>query len=134
MNKNIEIARQIYDASTRQDGEFILSQLDEDVSWGITSSSTDVIPSHGIFKGKAEVARFFQGWAEAGEFKRFEAKDFVAAGDHVFCTLQYEFEVKATGKRVVNDDCMQHWTFRDGKVVRWRGYEDTAATRQAFLK
>jgi len=27
---------------------------------------------------------------------------------------------------------MQHWTFRDGRLLRWRGYEDTALTRDAF--
>lgn len=29
---------------------------------------------------------------------------------------------------------MQHWTFRNGKIVRWRGSEDTAATRDAFRR
>ena len=41
--------------------------------------------------------------------------------------------VKATGKRVSNES-PQHWTFGNGKLVRWRGYEDTAKTLAAFTR
>jgi hypothetical protein len=29
---------------------------------------------------------------------------------------------------------LQHWTFKNGKVVRWRGYEDTAVVRDAIRR
>jgi len=134
MTKNIEIARQLYASSSTGDVNAILDLLHDDVSWGITSVSSDVVPPHGIFQGKTNALKFFQGWGQSGEFKRFEARDFVAAGDHVFALLQYEYQVKATGKVVKNGDCLQHFTFKDGKIIRWRGYEDTAATRDAFSK
>jgi ketosteroid isomerase-like protein len=132
MTKNIESVQQIYEAVGRGDVKFILEQLDDDATWGIESVATDV-PAYGILRGKATIPRFFAAWVETGDFRTFNPHDFIAAGDHVFNHLQYEFMVKATGKLVKNFS-MQHWTFKNGKVIRWRGYEDTAATRDAYRR
>jgi hypothetical protein len=132
MSKNIETVQQIYAAVGRGDLNFILDQLDEDATWGIESVAGEV-PAYGILRGKANIPRFFAAWAETGAFTTFDAQDFIATGDHVFNHLQYQFAVKATGK-VVKNFSMQHWTFKNGKVIRWRGYEDTAATRAGYLK
>lgn len=132
MSKNIETVQQLYAAFGRGDLPFILDQVDDDVTWGIDSTTTEV-PAYGVRRGKAGVAAFAGGWTETVDFLRFEAHDFIAAGDHVFNQLTYEAKVKATGK-VVKNSSMQHWTLRDGKVIRWRGYEDTAGTRDGFRK
>ena len=132
MSRNIETVQQIYAAVGRGDLSFILDQLEEDATWGIESVAGEV-PAYGILRGKANIPKFFAAWAETGDFHTFNAHDFVAAGDHVFNHLQYDFKVKATGK-VVKNFSMQHWTFKNGKLIRWRGYEDTAATRDAYRK
>jgi ketosteroid isomerase-like protein len=128
---NVAAVRAIYAAFPRGDVAAILDQLDDDVSWGIESAATEV-PAYGIGRGRAHVAKFFAAWTETADFHAFEAGGFVAAGDHVYNTLSYELTVKATGKRVKNAGCAQQWTFKDGKVIRWRGWEDTAATRDAY--
>jgi len=130
--KNIEIVRGIYAAFGTRDMQYILDHLADDVSWGITSIANEV-PAYGLVTGKHNVPAFFQAWGQTAEHRAFEASDFVAAGDHVFCTLHYDLTVKATGKRLVNSGCAQHWTLVNGKIVRWRGWEDTAATRDAYL-
>jgi uncharacterized protein len=131
--KNLEIARGVYEAFNRRDLPWIIEQLADDVTWGIESVAREV-PPYGILRGKQEVPKFFAAWAESADFHVFEASDFVAAGEHVFNTLRYELTVKKTGKRLTNTGCAQHWTFKNGKIVRWRGWEDTAATRDAFRK
>jgi uncharacterized protein len=130
MTNNIDTVKQIYAAVGRGDVKFILDQLDEDATWGIESVTREV-PAYGILHGKANIPKFFAAWAQTGEFRGFNPHDFIAAGDHVFNHLQYDFMVKATGKTVKNFS-MQHWTFKNGKVIRWRGYEDTAATRDGY--
>jgi ketosteroid isomerase-like protein len=127
---NTEIVQSIYAAFGRQDLPRILSTLDEDVSWGIDSIASDV-PPYGIRRGKDGVASFFADWGRTADFLAFEAKDFVATGDHVFCDLHYTVRVKSTNK-TSHMVSAQHWTFRNGKLIRWRGYEDTVATRAAF--
>ena len=133
-SRNLEIAQGVYAAYGRGDLQYVLDHLDDDVSWGIESIAAGEVAPHGIRRGKQGVASFFAAWADTADFHVFAPRDFVAAGDHVFNQLDYELTVKATGKRVKNTGCAQHWTFRDGKIIRWRGYEDTAATRDAFLR
>jgi ketosteroid isomerase-like protein len=130
---NVEIARGVYEAFNRQDLQYILDHLDDNVSWGIESVAREV-PPYGILTGKQNVPTFFAAWGQNCDYRAFAASDFVAAGDHVFCTLSYDLTVKATGKRLVNSGCSQQWTFKGGKIVRFRGWEDTAATRDAFQK
>jgi ketosteroid isomerase-like protein len=131
MSKNIEIVQQIYGAYGRGDMKFILDQMDDDVSWGIESVASGEVAPFGVGRGKTAVARFFAAWGECAEFHSFNPHDYIAAGDHVFNHLQYDITVKATGKPAKNFS-LQHWTFKNGKLIRWRGYEDTAATREAF--
>jgi ketosteroid isomerase-like protein len=133
MSKNIETVQQIYAAYGRGDMKFILDQIDDEVTWGIESVAAGEVPAHGIQRGKAGITKFFAAWAETADFQTFNPHDFIAAGDHVFNHLQYDLTVKATGKAVKNFS-MQHWTFKNGKIIRWRGYEDTAATRDGFRK
>ena len=123
----------IYAAYGRRDMQAILDVCADDITWGIDSVAAGEVAPYGIHRGKAGVAKFFGAWAEVADFHVFEPTDYIAAGDHVFNTLRYELTVKATGKRVANAS-PQHWTFASGKLVRWRGYEDTAATRDAFTR
>lgn len=132
MSSNIETVKGIYAAFGRGDVAHILESVDEGVTWGIESVAAEV-PPYGVRDGRAGVGRFAAAWAESVDFVRFEADDFVAVGDHVFNHLRYEATVKATGKTLKNVS-IQHWTLKNGRVVRWRGYEDTAATRDAFRK
>lgn len=131
--RNIETVKSLYDAFGRGDVAFILERVAPDVSWGIASASADVVPPYGVGSGRDAVARFAGAWAQTVDFTAFAVDGFVAVGDHVFNLLHYEAVVRATGETVRNPGCMQHWTVVDGKVVRWRGYEDTAATRAAYL-
>jgi steroid delta-isomerase-like uncharacterized protein len=131
--RNLEVAKGIYEAYGRRDMQYILDALDEDVTWGIDSVAAGEVAPYGVRRGKDGVAQFFAAWAETADFTRFEASDFVAIGDRVFANLSYELTVKATGKRVESSS-PQHFTFRNGKIVRWRGHEDTAATRDAFRR
>lgn len=130
---NIATVRVVYDAFGRQDMAAILAVLDESVSWGIDSVAATEVAPYGIRHGKAGVAQFFAAWGETADFQRFEASEFHAVGDSVHCMLRYEATCKATGKRVVNES-PQQWTLANGKIVRWRGYEDTAKTRDAFRR
>lgn len=130
---NIATVRLVYDSFGRQDLAAILAVVSDDVSWGIDSVAAGEVAPYGIRHGKAGVGRFFAAWSETAEFQRFDASDFHAVGDSVHCMLRYEATCKATGKRVVNES-PQHWTLANGKIIRWRGYEDTAKTRDAVRR
>jgi ketosteroid isomerase-like protein len=130
-NANIEIVQSLYAAYGRGDMPGVLALLSDDVTWGIDSVAAADVAPYGIQRGKAGVEKFFTAWAATAEFHVFNPHDFVPVGNGVHNMLAYELTVKATGKRLQNLS-PQHWTVVDGKITSWRGYEDTAATRDAF--
>jgi ketosteroid isomerase-like protein len=129
----ISKVQNMYASFGRGDLQAILDGLADDVSWGVDSVATADVPWYGVLNGKDNTKRFFAALAEEADFKAFTPKDFVAVGDHVFNHLQYEAVIKKTGKKVALTS-LQHWTFKNGKVVRWRGYEDTATLRDAVRR
>lgn len=133
LDAHVACVKSIYAAVPRGDVEHVLAQCTDDVSWGIESAvpAREVAP-YGLRTGKAGVASFFADWASTVEFTAFDATDFIAVGDHVFNTLRYTIRVKATGKTFASPPLQQHWTFRGGKLARFRGSEDSAGTRDAF--
>ena len=78
--------------------------------------------------------RLVRGWfgklAEDLDFTAFEPGDFIAQGDKVVSIVHAEARVRSTGRSVVNDEA-HVWTFKDGKVARFRIYFDTAAAAAA---
>jgi ketosteroid isomerase-like protein len=129
----ISKVQNMYASFGRGDLDAIFDGLAEDVSWGVDSVASVDVPWYGVLNGKANTKRFFAALAEEADFTVFTPKDFLAVGDHVFNHLHYEAVVKKTGKKVVQTS-LQHWTFKNGKVVRWRGYEDTALVRDAIRR
>lgn len=63
--------------------------------------------------------------------QRFEPYAFIAQGDAVVTLLHVEGTVLATGRTYSTEDA-QVATYRDGKLVRFCVYSDTAATAAAF--
>jgi ketosteroid isomerase-like protein len=132
-NDLIAKVQHLYASFGRGDLPAILEALADDVSWGIDSSAAAEVPWYGVLNGKGNATKFFTALGEHAEFSRFNPKDFVAVGDHVFNHLEYEATIKKTGKKV-SQTSLQHWTFKNGRVVRWRGYEDTALVRDAVRR
>ena len=63
---------------------------------------------------------------------RLEVRDIVGAGDRVYATISQEWKVRASGKTLVMKDGVHRFRIRNGKVVEWRGFEDTALTCEAL--
>ena len=71
------------------------------------------------------------GLASTVEYTTFEPREFIAQGDQVVVIGSERARVKATG-RVVDTDWVMVFTIRDGKVVRFRDYYDTAPSLAAL--
>ncbi len=127
--QNLKIVRDIFEAFGRGDVPAILEVLDDDVVW-IVSGPQDV-PYFGERRGKQGAVEFFTLLGSSVEFENFVTEDFAASGDKVFVTGHERARVRASGRGFEN-----HWamvfTLRDGKVVRFRSYEDSGAVADAF--
>ncbi|MGH9941795.1 MAG: nuclear transport factor 2 family protein [Pyrinomonadaceae bacterium] len=128
--ENVVVVEQIFASFGRGDVPAVLSALVEEVEWFIPGPP-DVIPYAGMRRGRAEVLRFFEALGGAVEFERFEPREFIAQGDAVVALGFERGRVRATSRAFDNPWAMA-FRLRDGKVVSFYSYEDTASVAAAF--
>lgn len=114
----IETVRAIYEAFGRGDIPAILEHLDEDVEWeyGLAPSGVPWLEPR---RGRAGVAGFFEALS-ALEFRVFEPRTLLPADGLVVALIYAELTVRATGRRIVEEDEVHLWRFdREGRVIRF---------------
>lgn len=126
----IEAVGRLYDAYGRGDVGGVLAELADDVDWAAEAAGTSV-PWWGPFRGKSDVPRFFEAIASNVAVSEFDVVSLTSNDTDVVAIVHWTFAVNATGKTA--SMYMQHWwRFDDGKVVFFRGSEDTAQSEAAF--
>lgn len=126
---NLETTRKIYEAFGRGDVPFILSRMSDDVMWehwaDNRAAASGKIPYFKPRTGKVGVGEFFASMAEL-ELRDFRVLNLMEGGDQVCASIVIEFDVKATGKRL-RDEELHLWTFdSQGRIIALRHYVDTA--------
>lgn len=102
----------------------ILGTLAEGVEWEYGVNSTEV-PWLQPRRGRAEVAKFFEELAAVG-ISKFQPKAFFENGNIVVALIDLEATVKATGRKVIEEDEVHIWRFDEqGRVIRFRHRVDT---------
>lgn len=126
----IEAVQRLYEAFGRGDVDAVLADLSDDVDWAAEASSTSV-PWYGKYRGKGEVPQFFQDIGTNVEITEFTPLAFTSNENDVIVAVRWAYTVNATGKTAAMT--MQHWWhFADGKIVSFRGSEDTEQSAKAF--
>jgi uncharacterized protein len=125
-----EAVQGLYEAFARGDLDGVLAGLADDVDWAAEAASTSV-PWYGSYRGKGEVPRFFEAIASNVDVTEFTPLSFTSNETDVVATVRWAYTVRATGKQAAM--YMQHWwRFADGKIVFFRGSEDTEQSARAF--
>jgi ketosteroid isomerase-like protein len=128
MSDLIQSVKNAYAAFGRGDVASIMSQLTPDVSWELEAPPEVSIA--GIRKGQEAVKGFFQAIANDHVDPKLEIAEYLASADAVAAFGRYKCTLRATGKYV--DSPIAHlFKFRDGKIVRFVDYTDTAALVEA---
>ena len=127
---NIATIKAVYEAFGSGDVDTILDKLTDDVDWSAEAAS-GAAPWYGQRNGKDEVAGFFAAIADAIDVQEFAPQSFAANDDEVMTLIHFRMSPKATGKSA-EMNLHHYFHFRDGKVDRYRGSEDTAATVAAL--
>lgn len=121
---NLTTVQEIYAAFGKGDVPAILGRLSDTVEWEYGAGATE-IPWLKTRKGRAQAADFFQSLA-ALDIQKFAPKTFLEAPGLVVVLLDLEAVVKATGKRIVEEDEIHIWHFDgSGLVTRFRHRADT---------
>ena len=119
---NADHVRGLYEAFAKGDVPAVLAALDDNVEW----TEADGFPHGGTYIGPDAVVDGV--FARIGsEWDPFVAdmKEFLDAGDNVVAIGRYRGTHKPTGGSLDSEAAVV-WTLRDGKVIRFRQYVDTA--------
>lgn len=126
--QNVETIRGLYDSFSKGDIPTVLAGLDADIAW----TEAEGFPYAGTYHGPESVlenvfARLGSEW----DGFHAEPEEFVDGGETVVALGTYSGAFKETGKSF--RAAFAHvWDLRDGKVVRFRQYTDTAKVREAL--
>jgi ketosteroid isomerase-like protein len=129
-DRKVEAVQRLYGAYGRGDVDAVLAELADDVDWAAEAASTSV-PWYGNYRGKDEVPRFFKEIGAHVEVTDFSVVSLTSNETDVVATIHWTYTVNATGKTAAM--YMQHWwRFANGKIVFFRGSEDTEQSAAAF--
>ena len=109
-----------------EDGGTFYDVLDPEVEWDTTRQ----VPDGEVSCGVAGVRQFFHRWEGPLAGYEFELEEAIDMGDEVFTVLRQRAKGKGSGVPV-EGRIAQIWTFREGKVVRYRGFQDKAEALRA---
>src|SRR4051794_1384581 len=122
----------LYAAYGSGDIDAVLAELADDVDWAAEASSTTV-PWYGPYRGKHEVPGFFAAIGANVDVSEFDVVGLTSSDTDVVATVHWTYTVKATGRTV--SMYMQHWwRFAEGRIVFFRGSEDSEQSAAAFTR
>jgi ketosteroid isomerase-like protein len=125
--QNVRVVREIYSALSRGDFEAALEagHPDAEHDW-----SRSVGPYQGIYRGREEIRGFWVTFRDAVDELTFEVEDAIDAGEHVVALVRVRVRGRGSGVQV--DARGPHvWTLRDGKVIRFRLFQEKTEALEA---
>ena len=125
-SRPVDVVGGLYAAFGRGDIPGILELVDPEVDWSlqVDAPGAELVPMFRNGRGHEAVLGYFAGVADM-EIHAFEPRAFHAQGDEVLVEISMDFTCRPTGKRGRFDE-IHHWVVRDGLVVRYRPFVDTA--------
>lgn len=126
---NLDVIRRGYDAFGRGDINALLELFDDQIHW-VTPGPPELATS-GKRTGRQAVAEFFASVNEVFDIQRFEPKEFIAQGDRIVVLGDETARVRATDK-MLDLDWVHVFTMRNGKVIAFQEFFDTAAVVAAL--
>ena len=126
---NCAVAKKLYEAFLAGDLPAIYALLDPGVEWEIVGSRE--VPHFGLFRGIDEVKRFFSIIAEINRVESFEVLSYTETekGAYVECRERGHFEGHPGHFDVRSCQVLE---IKDGRIVRFRIYQDTAQMVDAW--
>jgi uncharacterized protein len=124
MNTALNIVQQAYAAFGRQDIPALLELVADEVDFECVAPAS--LPYAGKRKTRSEVADFFDAIPKADAIHVFEPREFIEAGENVV-VLGWEKSTALDTNKDFETEWVHVFTVRNDKIVRWRGFFDTAA-------
>jgi ketosteroid isomerase-like protein len=131
-HENVEIVRAIAEAFKRRDHERPFDHYDPDIEWDASRMPEGVFDVAGVYRGHEGVRAFWRRWLSAWRDLEFEIQDVRDAGDEVVLLIRNQRQWgRHSGITTELPPYAHVYTFRDGKVVRWRCFADQESALEA---
>jgi ketosteroid isomerase-like protein len=129
--QNTTVIKDAYAAFSRGDIPTLLTLIADDVVWMGVYGAASHVPTSGERRGKPAVAEFFEQVAASVKFSQFEPKEFIATGDKVVALGHYAGTTPMD--RSMDSDFAMVFTLRDGKVIHFQEFCNSAAINDAYM-
>jgi uncharacterized protein len=126
MASHVETTKKAYEPFQKGDIPGLLRDFVDDNCIWKSPGPKDRLPWAGTFKGKQEIANFFIQVGQNLEFSEFTPLEMIEQGDTVVVLGKLAGRATKTGKTVENE-WAHVFKYKEGKVVFWQEYLDTAA-------
>ena len=123
---NVKTVQSVYEAFGRGDVPALLEAVADDVDWAAEAAGDDA-PWWGRRTDRAGVGAFFEQFGSTMEVEEFTPLVIAAEGDAVLTVVRFRVKSRATGNTAAMD-LHHYFRFRNGKIVYYRGTEDTLQT------
>lgn len=130
--QNVDLVKHMYASFHKGDIDAVLDTFSDDIDW-CQSGPKELFPFAGPFRGRSGMLQYFKGLKEALDIQHFVELEFIGHEERVIVFGTEKGQVKPTGGRY-EYEWTHVFTLRQGKVVKYRDYYDTAAVLQAFHK
>ncbi len=129
MSEARKLVESMVAAFNRGDIASILARVAEDCP--LRETRAPELPYAGSFKGRAGWSDFFDAMLAVLEPGRLDVDLWVCQGEHVVAIGSWGGKARTTGKSF-DSHLALYFRVRDGKVIDFRGHDDTAVTAAAL--
>lgn len=127
---NVAVVQTAYAAFAEANAAKMLDACADDVVW-FHPGSDSLVPVAGEFRGRVGVEEFFELLRADETIRQFEPREFLQYDDRVIVLGCYTSRINSTGREYYTD-FVHIFTLRDGKIIRFQDFFDTAAELEAY--
>jgi ketosteroid isomerase-like protein len=128
----VETVRALADAFRRRDHDRPFDFYHPDIEWDASRLPDGIFDAADVYHGHEGVRAFWRQWLSAWSDLEFEIQGVRDAGDDVVLLIRNQRQWgRHSGIATELPPYAHVYTFRDGKVVRWRWFPDQESALQA---
>lgn len=126
---SLAVVKRFYEAFAKRDDATLLTLIANDAEW--TAYGPSEIPFAGIWKGRAELEKYYEAVRGTLDVHVYQPREFIAGGDTVVVLGWVEATVKPTGKPFTSH--FSHvYSVHHGHITSYRNFLDTATLVDAL--
>jgi ketosteroid isomerase-like protein len=127
--ENVAALRKVYEAMARGDFWAAREVFDPSIEWEWSPGATGLTGGR-VYRGIEGVEAATRDWFEVWDWFWQEAEEYIEVGDAVVVLARLHGRPKGSRQEIESKGASV-WTFRDGKAIRFKGYDSQPEALEA---